>query len=118
VLAGTTAFVRADIGETEEGLVGGATRTDLETMFQLAYLTFTAPLTGWRHVHATARRTTVDWAHEICALLTQRYAAARTVVLVLDNLNTHTLGALYEAFPPAAARPLAQRLERRSTAVG
>ena len=43
VLAGTTAFVRADIGETEEGLAGGATRTDLETMFQLVYLTFTAP---------------------------------------------------------------------------
>ena len=43
VLAGTTAFVRADIGETEEGLVGGATRKDLETMFQLAYLRFTAP---------------------------------------------------------------------------
>ena len=43
VLAGTTAFVRADIGETEEGLFGGATRTDLETMFQLVYLTVTAP---------------------------------------------------------------------------
>ena len=43
VLAGTTAFVRADIGETEEGLAGGATRADLETMFQLVYLTFTAP---------------------------------------------------------------------------
>ena len=55
---------------------------------------FTEPLTGWRHVHATARRTKVDWAHEIRALLTQRYAAARTVVLVLDHLNTHTLGAL------------------------
>ena len=43
VLAGTTAFVRADIGETEEGLVGGASNKDLETMFQLVYLTFTAP---------------------------------------------------------------------------
>ena len=43
VLAGTTAFVRADIGETEEGLAGGASRKDLETMFQLVYLTFTAP---------------------------------------------------------------------------
>ena len=43
VLAGTTAFVRADIGETGEGLAGGATRADLETMFQLVYLTFTAP---------------------------------------------------------------------------
>ena len=42
-LAGTTAFVRADIGETDEGLAGGATRADLETMFQLVYLTFTAP---------------------------------------------------------------------------
>ena len=42
-LAGTTAFVRANIGETEEGLAGGATRKDLETMFQLVYLTFTAP---------------------------------------------------------------------------
>ena len=43
VLAGTTAFVRAEIGETGEGLAGGATRTDLQTMFQLVYLTFTAP---------------------------------------------------------------------------
>ena len=43
VLAGTNAFIRADIGETEESLAGGATRTDLETMFQLVYLTFTAP---------------------------------------------------------------------------
>ena len=76
---------------------------------------FTEPLTGWRHVHATARRTKVDWAHEIRALLTQRYAAARTVVLVLDHLNTHTLGALYEAFPPAEARQLAQRLELHDT---
>ena len=43
VLAGSTAFVRANIGETEEGLVGSASRNDLETMFQLVYLTFTAP---------------------------------------------------------------------------
>ncbi len=43
VLAGTTAFVRANIGQTEEGLFGGATRADLETMFQLVHLTFTAP---------------------------------------------------------------------------
>ena len=56
---------------------------------------FTEPQTGWRPVTATARRTKVDWALEIRALLEGRYAAAARVVLVLDNLNTHTLGALY-----------------------
>ena len=76
---------------------------------------FTEPKTGWRSVHATARRTKVDWAHEIRHLLTTRYANAPIVVLVLDNLNTHTLGALYEAFPPAEARQLVQRLELHFT---
>ena len=76
---------------------------------------FTEPQTGWRQVTATARRTKVDWALEIRALLKGRYAAAARVVLVLDNLNTHTLGALYEAFPPADARRLAERLELHYT---
>ena len=72
---------------------------------------FNEPQTGWRQVHATERRTKVDWAWEIRVLLTGRYADVPKVVLVLDNLNTHTLGALYEAFPPAEARRLAERLE-------
>ena len=72
---------------------------------------FTEPQTGWRQVTATARRTKVDWAMEIRALLTGRYADAEKVVVVLDNLNTHTRGALYQAFPPAEARRLAERLE-------
>ena len=76
---------------------------------------FTEPQTGWRPVTATARRTKVNWALEIRALLEGRYAAAARVVLVLDNLNTHTLGALYEACPPANARRLAERLELHDT---
>ena len=72
---------------------------------------FTEPQTGWRQVTATARRTKVDWAMEIRTLLDGRYAEAEKVVLVLDNLNTHTRGALYQAFPPAEARRLAERLE-------
>ena len=87
---------------------------------------FSEPLTGWRRVRATPRRPKGDWATEIHTLLTDRYANAAKVILVLDNLNTHTLGALYDAFPPAEARRLAEaRLDwpsgattRPSTAVG
>lgn len=76
---------------------------------------FTEPQTGWRQVHATERRTKVDWALEVRALLNGRYADAPKIVLVLDNLNTHGLGSLYETFPPAEARRLAERLELHYT---
>ena len=76
---------------------------------------FSEPLTGWRRVRATPRRPKVDWATEIHTLLTDRYANAAKVILVLDNLNTHTLGARYDAFPPAEARRLAERLELHYT---
>ena len=69
------------------------------------------PLRGWRHVDAQPRRTKLDWAHQVDRLLTGDYPDAETVVLVMDNLNTHTLGSLYEAFEPAKAFALAQRLE-------
>jgi hypothetical protein len=69
------------------------------------------PLAGKRRVIARPRRTRVDWAHEIDTLLTKDYPDAPKVVLVMDNLNTHTLGSLYEAFTPAKARELASRLE-------
>ena len=69
------------------------------------------PLHGRRHVNARARRTRIDWAHEVERMLTVDYPDATRVVLVMDNLNTHTLGSLYEAFPPARARALAERLE-------
>jgi hypothetical protein len=69
------------------------------------------PLAGHRRVVARPRRTRVDWAAEIDRLLTLDYPDAARVVLVMDNLNTHTLGSLYEAFEPAKARALAERLE-------
>ncbi len=72
---------------------------------------FTEPLVGWRHVSVTKRRTMVDWAHEVRALLEGRYAHVEKVVLVMDNLNTHDIGSLYEAFSPAVARRLRERLE-------
>ena len=71
---------------------------------------FTEPRAGWRPVRATERRTKVDWALAMRELLEQRYPTAERVVCVLDNLNTHTLGSLYDAFPPAEARRLAARL--------
>lgn len=72
---------------------------------------FTQPLAGWRRVTVRERRTAVDWAQEIERLLEVDYPKAKSVVLVCDNLNTHTLAALYEAFPPEKARRLAKRLE-------
>jgi hypothetical protein len=69
------------------------------------------PLAGRRRVIARPRRTRLDWAAEIDQLLTVDYPKAERLVLVMDNLNTHTLGSLYEAFKPAKARALAERLE-------
>ena len=69
------------------------------------------PLAGRRRVAARRQRTRVDWAHEVDQLLSVDYPDAAKVVLVMDNLNTHTLGSLYEAFEPGKARTLAQRLE-------
>ena len=73
------------------------------------------PLAGWRRVDAQPRRTRIDWAHQVERLLTVDYPDAETVVLVMDNLNTHTIGSLYEAFEPAKAFALAQRLEIHHT---
>jgi len=73
------------------------------------------PLAGWRHVDAQPRRTKIDWAHQVNPLLTLDYPDAESVVLVMDNLNTHGIGSLYEAFAPAQAFALAQRLEIHHT---
>ena len=66
---------------------------------------------------ATARqsKTKVDWAVEMARLLDGRYQACEKVILVCDNLNTHTKGAFYEAFPPDQARQYVRRLEFRHT---
>jgi hypothetical protein len=76
---------------------------------------FTEPLQGTRHVHVTEQRTAVDWATEIRDLLEVRYPEATRVRLVCDNLNTHGMGSLYEAFPPEQAHRLASRLEIHHT---
>ena len=73
------------------------------------------PMAGQRRVVARRQRTRMDWAHEVDQLLTLDYPDADRVVLVMDNLNTHTLGSLYEAFEPAKARALAERLEIHHT---
>jgi hypothetical protein len=72
---------------------------------------FAEPLSGWRNVSARPRRTKVDWAFEMEELLRTRYANAEKVILVCDNLNTHTRGAFYEAFDAEKARKLVQRIE-------
>jgi hypothetical protein len=72
---------------------------------------FTEPLAGWRKTSVRERKTAVDWAEEMRRLLEEDYAEAETVVLVCDNLNTHKIASLYEAFEPEVARRLAQRVE-------
>ena len=69
------------------------------------------PLVGWRHIEVTERRTKLDWARCIKELVDVHYPHAEKIVLVMDNLNTHTPAALYEAFTPAEARRLLERLE-------
>jgi hypothetical protein len=74
-----------------------------------------APLEGRRWVAVTAHRTKVDWAHQIKTLVDVRYPDAERIVLVQDNLNTHTPASLYEAFPAAEAKRLADKLELHYT---
>jgi len=69
------------------------------------------PLAGQRTTQVTERRTRVDWARFVQLLLVTVYPLAKKVVLVMDNLNTHGIASLYEAFAPEVARALAERLE-------
>jgi hypothetical protein len=68
-------------------------------------------LSGWRKTAVSERRTSVDWATEIKNLLDNDYADSDKVILVCDQLNTHKLASLYEAFEPSMARRLVERLE-------
>ena len=70
-----------------------------------------APLEGWRRVELTERRTRLDWAEVVRKLVDEDYADRERIVLVMDNLNTHHPSSLYEAFEPAEARRIAERLE-------
>ena len=71
---------------------------------------FAEPLSAFRQATARPQRTKSDWALEVAQLLDTRYAKAERITLVSDNLNTHTMGAFYEAFPPGQARAYVQRL--------
>ena len=73
------------------------------------------PLAGWRRVTVTDRRTRGDWASFIRGLVDGRYKRAEKVVLVMDQLNTHGVASLYEAFGPTEARRVAERLEIHHT---
>jgi DDE superfamily endonuclease len=73
------------------------------------------PLLGWRAVQVTERRTARDFAEVLRWLVEEVHPEAEKVVLVLDNLNTHKVASLYEAFPPAQARRIAERLEIHHT---
>lgn len=70
-----------------------------------------APLEGWRHVEIRDRRTAIDYAHILRDLADLHFPNAEKIDLVQDNLNTHKPASLYEAFPPAEARRIAQRFE-------
>lgn len=78
---------------------------------------FVEPLRGWRMVFVRDRRTRVDWAECVRVILDRVYPKATWVRLVQDNLNTHAIGSLYEAFTPEEARRLALRLEIHPTPI-
>lgn len=82
------------------------TREGVQALFM-----FFDPIRGWRRVSNRAHRTRVDWAEEIRQLLDEDYPQATKVKLVCDNLNTHSIASLYEAFPAPEAHRLARRLE-------
>ena len=71
---------------------------------------FAEPLSGFRQATAREHRTKQDWAVEVAHLLDTRYASCKQVTIVLDNLNTHTKGAFYEAFNPSVARAYLKRI--------
>jgi hypothetical protein len=76
---------------------------------------FTEPLGRWRKVNVRPQKTSMDWAYEIKELLDQDYPQVQKIVLVCDNLNTHKVASLYEAFKPQEALRLARRLELHYT---
>jgi transposase len=102
--------------ETREALCacpGRVEREDYEYRRQGVASLFLAfePLAGWRHLEVTEQRRRADWARFIRDLVDRQYAQAERIVLVMDNLNTHSPGSLYETFAPEEAWRITQRLE-------
>jgi hypothetical protein len=96
---------------------GNAARVDDEYTREGTANIFAAiePITGKALVEVTERRTSIDTAHFFKRLSDEAYPAANTIVLVMDNLSTHSIACLYEAFPPSEARRLARRFEIHHT---
>ncbi len=72
---------------------------------------FFQPWAGWRHIKVTNQRTAIDFAHCMKDLVDVFFPSAKMIRVVLDNLNTHTPGSLYQAFSPAEARRILSKLE-------
>jgi len=104
------------VKETRQPIAGTAKRPcridyEYERAGTASIFMFTEPLLGWREATARESKTKVDWALEMARLLDGRYGKCEKVILVCDNLNTHTKGAFYETFKPARARQLVRRIE-------
>ena len=99
------------------GLPGQPMRQDYEYVRNgtASIFLFLAPLRNWRRVEARERRTSQDWALEIQTLVDVDFPDAERIVLVMDNLSTHSVAALYATFPPQEARRLAEKLEIHHT---
>lgn len=109
----STKQLLAEVRAPRPGHAGAVERYDYEYRRNGVATLFLAfePLAGWRQVRVTQTRTRKDWAWFIKDLLDERYAQAERVVLVMDNLNTHSGASLYEAFAPEEALRLLRRLE-------
>jgi transposase len=103
----------SDVREPLAATVGRPARYDYEYKREGTANLFivSEPLAGWRHLKVTERRTKIDWAQCVQELVDIHYPEAEKIVLVMDNLNTHTPAALYEAFAPSEARRIASKLE-------
>jgi transposase len=107
----------ADACESLPPVPGGVAKEDYEYVRNGTANLFVAfePLANWRQVEVTDRRTKVDFARFVKSLVDGRYQDAERIVLVMDNLNTHSKASLYEAFEPAEAKRIADKLEIHHT---
>lgn len=104
------------LGEVRESLLmrpGDPRKVDSEYVRggTCSIFMFIEPLGGIRHVSVREHRTATDWAEEIKYLVDTRYPDKQKIILIMDNLNTHTIASLYKAFPAHEARRIARKLE-------